>query len=130
MPQVKAIGSHYGRTSSLAPGVQPGVGAPHPDSRYRPLLEFDDLDAHPEWHRGRRALLAFIAELNLPGAEPDSDGQRYAQWLYAGMLVSVELCYGTPVVAIENDDHRTVFLLADVEIEELRAATGATDGAH
>ena len=100
------------------------------ESRHRPLLEFDDLDARPEWHRGRQALLAFIAELNLPGAEPDPDGQRYAQWLYAGMLVSVELAYGTPVVAIEDDHRRTVFLLADAEIEELRAATGVTNGAH
>lgn len=74
--------------------------------------------------------MAFVAELNLPGAEPDSRGQRYAQWLCAGMLISVELCYGTPVVAIEHDHRRTVFLLADVEIEQLRAATGVTNGAQ
>jgi hypothetical protein len=104
--------------------------APYLGSRYRPLLEFDDLDARPEWHRGRQALMAFIAELNLPGAEPDPHGQRSAQWLYAGMLISVELCYGTPVVVIENDRCRRVFRLADVEIEQLRAATGVTNGAH
>jgi hypothetical protein len=72
----------------------------------------------------------FIAELNLPGAQPDLGGQRSAQWLYAGMLISVELCYGTPVVAIENDQCRTAFRLADVEIEQLRAATGTTTGGY
>jgi hypothetical protein len=128
LPQIKAMASHHGRTSSTAPGVQPVGRAPHLEPRHRPLLEFDDLDARPEWDRGRQALLAFIAELNLPGAEPDAHGQRYAQWLYAGMLVSVELSYGTPVVAIEDDHRRTVFLLADVEIEELWAATGITNG--
>jgi hypothetical protein len=74
--------------------------------------------------------MAFIAELNLPGAEPDLGGQRSAQWLYAGMLISVELSYGTPVVAIESDQCRTAFRLADLEIEQLRAATGITTAAH
>jgi hypothetical protein len=67
--------------------------------------------------------MAFIAELNLPGAEPDAHGQRHAQWLYAGMLISVELSYGTPVVALEDACRRTVYLLVDAEIEELRAAS-------
>jgi hypothetical protein len=64
--------------------------------------------------------MAFIAELNLPGVESNSNEQRPAQWLYAGMLISVVLAYGTPAIVLENEHRRITMLLADATIETLR----------
>jgi hypothetical protein len=89
----------------------------------RPILDVDDLDSRPEWERGREALLAFIAEFNLPGVAPDPQGTRQAQWLHPEMLISVELIYGTPVIALEGGDRRTTIPLADAEIGKLRSET-------
>jgi hypothetical protein len=87
----------------------------------RPILDVDDLDCRPEWERGREALLAFIAELNLLCAPPDPQGTRRAQWLHPEMLISVELIYGTPVIALEGGCQRTTIPLADAEIGKLRS---------
>jgi hypothetical protein len=64
--------------------------------------------------------LTFVAELNLPAAESDPHGQRWAEWLHSGMVVSVELSYGTPVVILCDNRRRTVLPLTDVELETLR----------
>jgi hypothetical protein len=86
---------------------------------HRPVLEVDDLDARPEWCRGREALLAFVTELNLPDAEWDWRGERPAQWLHANMLISVELVYGMPVIVLQDDHRRVVMPLADADLEML-----------
>jgi hypothetical protein len=103
------------------PGSEPWSAFPPSSSWPRPLLDIDDLDARPEWHGGCEALLAFVGELNLPGSGLNVHGERPAQWLHAGMLISVELAYGIPVIALQDDHHRIVILLADAEIETLRA---------
>jgi len=95
---------------------------------HRPPLDVDDLDALPEWHRGREALMAFITESNitesnLPGAEPDWPGARPAQWLRGGLLISVELAYGIPVIILQDEDRRTVIPLADADQDRLRLAS-------
>jgi hypothetical protein len=64
--------------------------------------------------------MAFIAELNLPGIESNSNQRRPAQWLYAGMLISVELAYGTPAIVLEDDHRCMTMLLADATTEALR----------
>ena len=87
----------------------------------RPILDVDDLDCRPEWERGREALLAFIAEFNLPGAPLDPQGTRRAQWLHPEMLISVELIYGTPVIALERGRRRTAIPLAHADIGKLRS---------
>jgi hypothetical protein len=92
-----------------------------PGGYVRPILDVDDLDCRPEWERGREALLAFIAEFNLPGAAPDPQGTRRAQWLHPEMLISVELIYGTPVIALEGGWRRTTIPLAHAGIEKLRS---------
>jgi hypothetical protein len=105
----------------MAPDVQSSTAPASPEPGHRPLLEVDDLDARPEWHRGREALLAFVTELNLPHAESDRHGAGAAQWLHAGMLISVELAYGMPVIILKDDQRRTVIPLAVAELETLRA---------
>ena len=89
----------------------------------RPLLDVDDLDALPEWQRGRDALMAFITELDLPGAGLEWPEARPAQWAYGGLLISVELAYGIPVIILEDDDRRTVMRLADANQDRLRMAS-------
>jgi hypothetical protein len=69
--------------------------------------------------------MAFIAELNLPSVEPNPHEQPPAQWLYAGMLISVVLAYGTPAIVLEDDHRRITMLLADATIEALRAYSGS-----
>jgi hypothetical protein len=64
--------------------------------------------------------MAFIAELNLQGVESTSNEQRPAQWLYAGMVISVVLAYGTPAIVFEDEHRRITMLLADATIETLR----------
>jgi hypothetical protein len=91
------------------------------DAYERPLLEVDDLDARPEWHRGCAALMALVSELNLQSTQTNRHSERLAQWHCGGMLISVELAYGTPIIALEVDQHRTMILLADAEFEKLRA---------
>jgi hypothetical protein len=65
--------------------------------------------------------MAFIAELNLPGVESNSNEPRQAQWLYAGILISVVLAYGTPAIVLEDEHRRMTMLLADTTIETLRS---------
>jgi hypothetical protein len=65
--------------------------------------------------------MALVAELNLQSSQTSPHGERLAQWQCGGMLISVELAYGTPVIALESDQRRTMILLADAEIEKLRA---------
>jgi hypothetical protein len=96
--------------------------ASRPAVTHRPLLDVDDLDALPEWHRGREALIAFITELNLPGAGLDWPGAQPAQWRHAGMLISVELAYGMPVIILQDELCRTVMPLADTDLDRLRLA--------
>jgi hypothetical protein len=93
----------------------------------RPLLDVDDLDALPEWHRGREALMAFITQLDLPGAGLDWPGGRPAQWAYGGLEISVELAYGIPVIILQKDDRRTVMRLADANQDRLRLASTCLD---
>jgi hypothetical protein len=81
----------------------------------------DDLDARPEWSQGCGALMALIGELDHQSTQTNSLGGRLAQWQLPGMLISVELAYGTPVIVLESDQRRTMILLADAEIEKLRA---------
>jgi len=99
--------------------------ASRPAVTHRPPLDVDDLDALPEWHRGREALMAFITEMNLPGAGLDCPGARPALWLHAGMLISVELAYGIPVIVLQDDHRRTVMPLADADLERLRRASSS-----
>ncbi len=80
----------------------------------RPLLDVDDLDARPEWEQGRRALLAYVSEMNLPHAGP-------AQWLHSEMLISVELAYGSPVIVFEGGGRRRTLPLVDADSGRLRA---------
>jgi hypothetical protein len=96
-------------------------GRSEPGCYDRPILDVDDLDCRPEWERGREALLAFIAEFNLPGAPADPQGTRRAQWLHPEMLISVELIYGIPVIALEGGCRRTTIPLADAEVGRLRS---------
>jgi hypothetical protein len=107
-------------TPPTAARAQPSAAARSAASSHRPLLDVDDLDARPEWHPGREALLAFIAELNLPSVEVDPHGAAPAEWLHARMLISVELAYGIPVIVFQDDDRRSTLLLAEATIERLR----------
>jgi hypothetical protein len=120
LPSAKTIAGHA-RTSTAVPNTEALPTAPSSGLRHRPLLDVDDLDIRPEWDRGRDALMAFIAESNLPGTAPDQNGRRPAQWLHAEMLISVELVYGTPVIALEGGCGRTSIPLAHAQIEDLRS---------
>lgn len=123
MPLTDAIAFEHGEVSPVAPPLPRLTVARPPTAGKRPLLEVEDLDARPEWHQGCAALMAFIGELNLQSAQTNRLGQGWAQWLCGGMLISVELAYGTPVILFEDDQRRTMLLLADAEIEKLRAAS-------
>jgi hypothetical protein len=65
--------------------------------------------------------MALVIERNLQSIWTNPYGERLAQWQCGAMRISVELAYGTPVIAIEGDQRRTVILLADAEIEKLRS---------
>jgi hypothetical protein len=91
----------------------------------RPLLDIDDLDALPEWHRGRQALMEFITQLDLPGAGFDWPEARPAQWAYGGMLISVELAYGIPLIVLRDEHRRTVMPLAEADQDRLRLASAS-----
>jgi hypothetical protein len=65
--------------------------------------------------------MALIDELDLQSTQRNPLGERLAQWQYGGMLISVELAYGTPVIVFESDQRRTTTLFADAELEKLRA---------
>ena len=73
-----------------------------------------------------KALLSFVAEFNLPNVELDSQPGRPAQWLHAGMLISVGRAgvSGTPVIVFEYGRYRRVIPLADAETETLRSCNG------
>jgi hypothetical protein len=65
--------------------------------------------------------MALVTELNLQSIQTNPYGEQLAQWQCGGMLISVELAYGTPVIAFEGDQRRTMILLADADVERLRA---------
>jgi hypothetical protein len=65
--------------------------------------------------------MTLVTELNLQSIQMNAYGERLAQWQCGAMLISVELAYGTPVIALEGDQRRTMILLADAEVERLRA---------
>ena len=121
MPLTNAIVSDLQKASSMAHRVRRLAAGRPSDAYERPLLEVDDLDACPQWHRGCLALMTLVTELNLQSIQMNAYGERLAQWQCGAMLISVELAYGTPVIAIEGDQRRTVILLADAEIEKLRS---------
>jgi hypothetical protein len=87
----------------------------------RPVLEIADLDACPEWSIGRDALMALITEVDARSAGCDMIGSQPAEWLHDGVLISVQLVYGTPVVAFEGGSSRTSIPLAEADLEQLRA---------
>ncbi len=87
----------------------------------RAVLDIGDLDTCSEWDMGRKALMAFITELDPQSAGSDLIGTQPAQWLYAGVLISVQLVYGTPVIAFEGGCGRASIPLAQADLEELRA---------
>jgi hypothetical protein len=121
MPLTNAIAFDYGESPPMVRRV-PRLTVPGPpDPGHRPLLEVLDLDARPEWSRGCAALIALIREFDLQSTQTNPLGEQLAQWQCGGMLISVELGYGAPVIVLESDQRRTMILLADAEIETLRA---------
>ena len=93
------------------------------DTKLHDVLEIADLDACAEWDIGRKALMALIAEVDPLSAECDMIGTQPAEWLHDGVLISVQLIYGTPVIAFEGGSGRTTIPLAQADLEDLRART-------
>jgi hypothetical protein len=65
--------------------------------------------------------LALVDELDLQSTQIKPLGEQWAQWQFGGMLISVKLAYGTPVIVLESGQRQSMVLLADAETEKLRA---------